>query len=124
MDGPSAILESNETRDRVAALDDWANVTSELNSYGCAVIGPLVTPEECDALTASYETDSLFRSRVVMARHGYGRGEYRYFSYPLPLMISKLRTALYPPLAEIANPCNETMRIETRYPGEHQAFVD
>jgi hypothetical protein len=123
MDGPSAILESNETRDRVASLD-WANVTSELNSYGCAVIGPLVTPEECDALTASYETDSLFRSRVVMARHGYGRGEYRYFAYPLPALISELRTALYPPLAEIANRWNETMGIEIRYPGEHQTFLD
>jgi hypothetical protein len=123
MDGPSAILESNETRDRIASLD-WANVTSELDSHGCAVIGPLITPEECDALTASYETDGLFRSRVVMARHGYGRGEYRYFSYTLPVLICELRTALYPPLAEIANGWNETMGIEIRYPGEHQAFLD
>jgi uncharacterized protein len=88
------------------------------------VIGPLITPEQCGELAASYDAPGIFRSRVVMARHGYGRGEYQYFAYPLPPVIYGLRTALYPPLAEIANRWNEAMGIEVRYPEEHRAFLD
>jgi uncharacterized protein len=119
----SSTAAANDALDRVASLD-WATIGSELDSHGCAVIGPLFTPAQCEALTALYDTESLFRSRVVMARHGYGRGEYQYFSYPLPALISSLRTALYTPLAEIANQWNEVMNINVRYPHEHQAFLE
>ena len=91
---------------RIASLD-WARISAELDSHGCAVIGPILALEECEALTVSYDTEGLFRSRVVMARHGYGRGEYQYFAYPLPALIGSLRAALYPPLAEIAQSVRE-----------------
>jgi uncharacterized protein len=106
-----------------AALD-WAGIAAELDAHGCAVIGPLLTQKQCGELAACYDREGVFRSRVVMARHGFGRGEYQYFSYPLPPLIADLRTSLYPPLAEIANRWNEAMGIEIRYPVEHQAFLD
>jgi hypothetical protein len=118
-----ATRESNDLIERVASLD-WTSIAAELGGHGCAVIGPLLTPEQCKALAASYDTNGIFRSRVVMARHGFGRGEYQYFSYPLPSVIAELRTALYPSLAEIANRWNEAMGIEVRYPREHKAFLD
>lgn len=110
-------------RGRIAALD-WADIAAGLDEYGCAVIGPLLAPDQCKALSDSYDRDEIFRSRVVMARHGYGRGEYRYFAYPLPPIIAELRTGLYPPLAEIGNRWNEAMGIDVRYPREHEAFLD
>jgi hypothetical protein len=103
---------------------EWAKIAVELDNFGCALIGPLLSPEQCNDLAASYDEEGLFRSRIVMSRHGFGRGEYQYYSYPLPPLIASLRTALYPPLAEIANRWNEAMRIEVRYPKEHQAFLD
>jgi uncharacterized protein len=123
MANQSVTLGSSGALDGVASLD-WADIATELDGHGCAVIGPLLTPELCDELAASYSSDGIFRSRVVMARHGYGRGEYRYFSYPLPPVISDLRAALYQPLADIANRWNEAMGIEVRYPREHKAFLD
>ena len=102
---------------------DWAGVSSNLDAQGNAVIGRLLSPDECDALVALYSSEDRFRSRVVMARHGFGRGEYKYFSYPLPEVIGKLRTALYPPLAEIANRWNREMDVDARFPGEHAKFV-
>jgi uncharacterized protein len=108
--------------DRVAALD-WAAMASDLDAHGCALTGPLLDAQECAALAAAYPSDDLFRSRVIMARHGFGRGEYKYFAYPLPETIAALRTALYPPLAEIANRWNEGMGIAVRYPREHAAFL-
>jgi hypothetical protein len=114
---------SNGTVGRVASLD-LSSIAADLDDHGYAVIGPLLTPEHCDELATSYDADDIFRNRVVMARHGYGRGEYRYFSYPLPRVISELRGALYPPLAEIANRWNEALGLEARYPEEHQAFLD
>src|SRR5258708_4311538 len=88
--------------ERVAALD-WTALTGELDAHGCGVMGPLLTRDECEARAASYPADARFRSRVIMARHGFGRGEYKYFAYPLPDLVASLRAALFPPLAEIAN---------------------
>jgi hypothetical protein len=108
---------------RAAALD-WRRIGEDLDAHGCAVVGGLLSGEECSALALSYADDARFRSRVVMARHGFGRGEYKYFAYPLPEVVAALRTALYPPLAEIANRWNAALGIEARYPGEHRAFLD
>ncbi len=96
---------------------------SALDTYGCAVIENLLSPSQCDLLAASYQDDALFRSRVVMARHGFGRGEYKYFSYPLLEPIASLRTSLYAELAPIANRWNEAMGIAVRYPAEHADFI-
>jgi uncharacterized protein len=123
MKSRTTTAESKDAASRVAALD-WANIAAELDEHGSAVVGPLLTPGQCDELVASYEDEGIFRSRVVMARHGFGSGEYQYFSYPLPSLIAELRTALYPPLAEIANRWNEAMDIEIRYPTAHKAFLD
>lgn len=109
-------------QDRVGAFD-WAALTGELDNYGCAVLPKLLTPAECRATAALYPDESCFRSRVIMARHGFGLGEYRYFSYPLPDLIFGLRTALYPHLADLANAWNERMGITQRYPGDHASFL-
>ena len=111
-----------ERDERIAALD-WAAVSGQLDTHGCAVIGPLLTAQDCAALIDSYESDERFRSRVVMARHGFGRGEYKYFAYPLPDTVAALRAALYPPLAAIANRWNAAMGIAVRYPDAHEAFL-
>lgn len=112
------------TRDGELPAIDWAHVESELDAFGAAVIGPLLSPAACAELVALYDQPAPFRKRVVMARHGYGRGEYQYFNYPLPAEIAALRTVLYPPLAEIANRWNEALRRDVRFPAEHQAFLD
>ena len=102
---------------------DWSSIESELNERGCATTGPLLTQAQCTELSAAYNTPGLFRSRVVMARHGYGRGEYKYFAYPLPEIVASLRSALYPPLAEIANRWNAALGIATRYPVDHASYL-
>jgi len=107
---------------RVAALD-WPGLSVDLDRYGCTVTGPLLSANECAALAASYPQDNLFRSRVIMARHGFGRGEYKYFSYPLPELIQELRSSLYPALAEVANRWNEAMGIAVRFPALHEDFL-
>ena len=107
---------------RVEAID-WTQVGAELDTHGCAVIGKLLAPEQCAALAALYPDDSRFRSRIVMSRHGFGRGEYRYFSYPLPDIIAVLRPALYAPLAPIANRWNAAMGIDISYPDSHKTFL-
>jgi hypothetical protein len=109
--------------ERVAALD-WTALAGELDAHGCAVIGPLLTLDECEALAANYPADAPFRSRVIMARHGFGRGEYKYFAYPLPDLIASLRTALYPPLAGIANRWNAAMGLPVRYPPDHGSYLN
>lgn len=86
---------------------DWPLLTSELDSYGCAVLPKLLSREECLAIAALYADEKYFRSHIHMARHGFGKGEYRYFRYPLPDLIGDLRTALYPRLALVANAWNE-----------------
>ncbi|HEY1743180.1 MAG TPA: 2OG-Fe(II) oxygenase [Granulicella sp.] len=107
---------------RVNALD-WQQVGQHLDEQGSALLQGVLSAEECSALAALYSEESLFRSRVVMGRHGFGRGEYKYFSYPLPELIQGLRTALYPRFAPIANRWNAAMGIEIRYPESHEAFV-
>jgi hypothetical protein len=107
---------------RVDAID-WLRIATELDAQGCAVIEQLLTPQQCAALAVLYPDDSRFRSRVVMGRHGFGRGEYKYFAYPLPDVIAELRPALYAPLADIANRWNEAMGIDIRYPDRHDAFL-
>ncbi|HMR31346.1 MAG TPA: 2OG-Fe(II) oxygenase [Geminicoccaceae bacterium] len=108
---------------RLAALD-WPALGRELDAVGCAVIKGLLSPAACRSMAALYDRADLFRSRIVMARHGFGRGEYQYFAYPLPEVVAFLRAGLYPPLAEIANRWHEAMRIETRFPDDHAGFLE
>ena len=107
---------------RVEAID-WAQARNELDAQGCAVLKGLLLPDACRALAALYPDDSHFRSKVVMGRHGFGRGEYKYFAYPLPDLIGELRPALYARLRDVANRWNEAMGIEIRYPENHDAFL-
>jgi hypothetical protein len=106
-----------------AADLDWSAAEDGLDAYGVACAGNLLSAEECAAIAQLYDLEESFRSRVIMARHGFGRGEYRYFSYPLPAIVQSLRTTLYGRLATIANRWNEMMGLETRYPQEHAAFL-
>ncbi|MBA3496593.1 MAG: 2OG-Fe(II) oxygenase [Gemmatimonadales bacterium] len=108
--------------ERIAAFD-WDGVARDLDARGSAMLQGLLRPEECRALAALYPDDTAFRSRVVMARHGFGRGEYKYFAYPLPETVAGLRTALYPRLAPIANGWNQAMRIDVRFPDGHAEFL-
>src|SRR5437660_2683756 len=103
---------------------DWTRVSQDLDAQGSAVLEHLLSPEECRELAELYPKDDLFRSRVVMSRHGFGRGEYKYFKYPLPELIAELRTAVYPYLVEIANRWNEAMGINVRFPAKHSEFVE
>jgi hypothetical protein len=105
------------------ALYDWRKLSGELDNFGCAVMEKLLSPEECRDIAALYREEDHFRSHIHMARHGFGKGEYRYFKYPLPDLLAGLRTALYPRLTEVANRWNSKMGIETRYPMEHAAFL-
>jgi hypothetical protein len=107
---------------RVAKVD-WGQVAQDLDARGNAVLEGLLSLDECRALAALYPRANLFRSRVIMARHGFGRGEYQYFNYPLPDLIGGLRTALYPRLAPIANRWNQAMGIDVRYPRDHADFI-
>ncbi len=108
---------------RIAALD-WPRIAASLDAHGNAVIGAMLTPDECTSLAATYQSDDRFRSRVVMARHGFGRGEYKYFATPLPETVSGLRTALYPHVAVIANRWSEAMGNAIRYPDTLARFLD
>ena len=107
---------------RVAAID-WEQAEGDLDAQGCAVLKGLLSAEECRALALLYPDDQHFRNRVVMGRHGFGRGEYKYFRYPLPPVIAELRPALYARLCGVANRWNEAMGIDIRYPGDHGAFL-
>ena len=108
----------------MAAPYNWLELERELDTQGNAVLHQLISLEDCGQLAALYDQDGGFRSRVVMARHGFGRGEYKYFDYPLPPLIAELRTNLYQQLAPIANRWNEAMGIEVRYPGSHAEFLE
>ncbi len=110
--------------DRQIGGPDWAAIGTELDAQGRAVIPGLISPENCAFLAGLHHQDDLFRKRIDMARHGYGRGTYGYFAYPLPAPVAALRTALYPPLAAIANRWNAKLGIETRYPDSHARFLE
>jgi len=102
---------------------DWDTLSEELSSYGCAVIEKLLSPDECRQIADLFREEDRFRNHIHMARHGFGKGEYRYFKYPLPDLIGGIRTALYPHLAGIANDWNERMSIDQRYPERHADFL-
>ena len=102
----------------------WEQVSRDLDAEGYATVKSVLSTDECDEIRGLYEKRESFRSNVVMERHGFGRGEYRYFSYPLPEMVAALRTSVYPRLVPIANRWNEAMGINVRYPGEHAGFID
>jgi hypothetical protein len=118
------VKRSSETIEQQVDALDWPRLAAELDAYGCAVLPAVLSPEGCATLAELYPVDARFRSRVVMARHGFGRGEYKYFAYPLPDPVQSLRTALYPPLAMIANRWSERMGMAVRYPDAHAAFLD
>jgi len=109
--------------ERVEAIR-WEQAAQNLDAEGNAIIEGVLSLDECDSIRVLYEQENLFRSKVVMERHGFGRGEYRYFSYPLPRLIATLRTSVYPHLVSLANRWNEAMRINVRYPGTHAEFID
>jgi hypothetical protein len=108
--------------DRVAGCD-WPRLEIDINTDGYAVMTSLLAPPICEELAETYRIDESFRSRVVMARYGFGSGEYKYFTYPLPDVVATLRQALYPPLARIANRWNTALGIDGCYPEEHAAYI-
>jgi hypothetical protein len=116
------ITPAKDIANRVKMLD-WERVSQELDEHGCAMVQNFITPKECDALVKLYPMDDLFRSRIVMSRHGFGRGEYKYFGYPLPDIISGLRTSIYPYLVPIANRWNTAMSLDVHYPATHADFM-
>ena len=120
-DMPTASL-NTAVADRVSSLD-WQRLSNDLDAQGCAVIENLLSEQECCALARLYTLDGLFRSRVVMGRHGFGRGEYQYFDYPLPDLVAGLRTSIYPHLVPVANRWNLAMNIDVRYPSRHADYI-
>lgn len=117
---PQAMRAGGEAR--ITALD-WPALAAELDAEGCAALPGLLSPEQCRAIAALFPDEARFRSHIQMARHGFGRGEYRSFGHPLPDLIQRLRTALYPPLATVANGWAGRMGLPERYPADHAAFL-
>jgi hypothetical protein len=107
-----------------AGAIDWVRVSTELDAQGWSIFPQLLVGTECNATADLYDRPDGFRSQVIMARHGFGRGEYRYFSYPLPPLVQELRTTLYPHLAPLANRWHERMGIDIRFPADHAAFIE
>ncbi|MGH9448337.1 MAG: 2OG-Fe(II) oxygenase [Terriglobia bacterium] len=121
---PAMAAGSPESAPERVKTADWERVPEDLNAQGSAMIGQLLSADECRRIASLYPKDEVFRSRVVMGQHGFGRGEYKYFSYPLPELIASLRTAVYPRLVPIANRWNEAMGIAVRYPAKHADFIE
>jgi len=111
-----------EVIQRVNGLE-WSRLAAELDAGGNARVESVLTADECQEVVALYEQEKPFRSRVVMGRHGFGRGEYKYFAYPLPKLVGDLRAAFYPHLVPIANRWNEALRSDVRFPESHDAFL-
>jgi len=105
------------------ALSDWNAISEQLDAFGYTVLDHALSGEECRILRSYYAKDDAFRRRVVMSRHGFGRGEYKYFAYPLPEIVAALRSAMYPPLAQIANRWNSALGLRSRYPDDHAEFL-
>jgi hypothetical protein len=122
MSAPSLASRVEDVETRTTAIE-WTRVGGDLDESGNAVLPALLSAAECDALAGLYPAEEPFRVRIVMARHGFGRGEYKYFSYPLPEPLLSLRTALYGHLAPIANRWNAAMELEVRYPATHEEFL-
>src|ERR1700722_15564359 len=126
MNVPSTIISTSYavgTAAAVSAREYAKTLSDELGGFGCAVMEKLLPPEECRLIAGLYPEEGHFRSHIHMARHGFGKGEYRYFRYPLPDLLGALRTALYPRLAGVANDWNGRMGKDERYPAEHAAFL-
>ncbi len=121
--GRSRVYSMPRGVERAAGLD-WRHIATSLDTDAYAVLSAVLSAQECDSLVAIYEANERFRSRIDMARHGFGSGEYKYFGYPLPEIVADLREELYPPLSGIANRWNEALGIDERYPDEHSAFLD
>jgi len=118
----NGLVSAENALSRIQTLD-WEGISQELDDRGNVIFKRVLSVNECQAVAALYRHDSLFRSRVVMARHGFGRGEYRYFDYPLPEVVAEVRTAIYPRLAQIANRWNALMGLEVHYPETHSEFL-
>jgi hypothetical protein len=121
--GNPANGDQRSTAERIAGLD-WVQVADALDERGNAVIESLLDARECAHLIGLYDTPGVHRSRVVMERHGYGRGEYRYFAYPLPPLVQELRSALYAQLAPVANRWSQMVGSPLRYPPEHASYLE
>jgi len=119
---PSVSFEPNSGA-RISGLD-WTRISADLDAQGSATIERLLAVDECDAVAGLYGAEDVFRSHVVMARHGFGRGEYKYFRYPLPDLVAGLRSQLYPHLAPTANRWHQSMGIELGFPGGHAEFIE
>jgi len=117
-----ALPKPTQTFARIEALD-WQELGKNLDEQGNATLAGVLTSQECKALASLYSNEEGFRSRVVMGRHGFGRGEYKYFNYPLPDIIEEMRTELYSRLAPLANKWNESMKNDVRYPAKHAQFI-
>ncbi|WP_291381535.1 MULTISPECIES: 2OG-Fe(II) oxygenase [Achromobacter] len=109
--------------DALLAQQDWIRAVADLDAHGNAILPALLTPAQCTGLSDAYDLDDRYRSRIVMARHGFGRGEYKYFRYPLPDLLARLRGALYAELAPVANRWNRQMGIAVQYPANHADFL-
>jgi hypothetical protein len=118
----AAGLATNGVAELAAGLD-WQQIGADLDAHGCAVAKAVLSSGECRSVADKYDDHELFRNRIVMARHGFGRGEYQYFRYPLPDTVAELRAALYPPLSRVATRWNEVLGIDSHYPDEHAAFL-
>jgi uncharacterized protein len=114
--------ETTSVAERVGSFD-WRAIGSDVTSFGCAVLHELLNRSECERLASLYADEKHFRSHVHMARHGFGKGEYKYFRYPLPVVIDELRTALYAQVVGVANAWNETLGTEARYPIKHADYL-
>ncbi len=122
MKNATFVVSDSSIAARVTELD-WAYLDEQLNSRGFAIIKNLLPVGECRAVRERYIENNLYRSHVVMERYGFGQGEYKYFSYPLPSLVGDLRKHFYPPLAKIANRWNQTMKKMGRYPSSHKEFL-
>jgi hypothetical protein len=121
MNAPTKITPASA--EALIARYDWDALSAELSGHGCAVMERLLTPEQCEEIAGLYPQEEHFRSHIHMARHGFGKGEYRYFKYPLPDLLGGLHSALYARLAPVANDWNARMGVEQRYPTEHSTFL-